>query len=152
MIAELGLNNGGTNDAAEPKSECAGKREEGEKRTKVGHSADWAGIGGNVYLQDGWESLPFLFLLLSRSAFVFHMFRFLSRRERQHMGPNFQLLSLSPSTPIPYHSPHLLSLRRRCGILLRRNEKHNGPNVGIVRRVGRSGDIFPPFSHRSAVG
>ena len=59
MIAELGLNNGGTNDAAEPKSECDGKREEGEKRTKVGHSVGRAGIGGNVYLDvDGWESHP----------------------------------------------------------------------------------------------
>ena len=45
---------------------------------------------------------------------------------------------LSPS-PIPYHNPHLLSLQRerRSGILLRRNEKHNGPNVGIVRRAAQ---------------
>ena len=70
--------------------------DEGEKRTKVGHSVGRAGIGGNVYLQVGWESLPSPFLSLSRSASVFHMFRFLSRRERQHMGPNFHPTGLSP--------------------------------------------------------
>ena len=75
--------------------------EEGEKRTKVGHSVGRAGIGGNVYLDvDGWESLPSPFLSLSRSASVFHMFRFLSRRERQHMGPNFHPTALSLSHPI----------------------------------------------------
>ena len=126
VIVKLGLNNGATNDAA-PESECAAKG--GEKSTKVGHSVR-SGIGGN---------LPGKVPPLSLSAFVFHMFRFLSPQERQHMGPNFQLLSpLSQS-----QSTSVVTAARNS---IEKKRKTQWPECSS------GGNIFLAFSHRSARG
>ena len=108
-IVKLGLNNGATNDAA-PESECAAKG--GEKSTKVGHSVR-SRIGGNLPGKVPPSLSPRSFSIC---------FDFCPRKSDDIWDP----ISNS-SLPYHSHSPHLLSRRR--GILLRRNEKHNGPNV-----------------------
>ena len=128
--------------------------EEGEKRTKVGHSLTQPqpGIGGNVYTWMAGKAFPPPFSRSLDPRPFSTCFDFCPGESDNIWDPISNCsLPLLPPTPIPYHSPHLLSLP---GVAVTRNsieKKRKTQWAGrmLESSVGRRGDIFPPFSHRS---